>query len=152
MTVRSCRQAAKPPLFGHVHQRRDGVVSAQTLLSFELDQERYGVGADLVLEVQRAVLPVALPNAPPVVRGLLNLRGELIPLVDLRATLGLPARALRASDQLVICRVGKRTLCFAVDRAIELTEMRSDVVIPDLAALLDANAELQLDRALSAIT
>jgi purine-binding chemotaxis protein CheW len=127
-------------------------VSAQTLLSFELDQERYGVSADLVQEVQRAALPVALPNAPPAVRGLLNVRGELIPLIDLRATLRLPARPLRASDQLVICRVGERTLCFAVDRAIELTETRSDLLIPDLSAVLDADAELQLDRALTAVS
>jgi chemotaxis signal transduction protein len=152
MTVRSCRQGAEQPLFRHVHQRRDEVVSAQTLLSFELDQERYGVSADLVREVQRAVLPAALPNAPPMVRGLLNVRGELIPLIDLRATLRLPARPLRASDQVVICSIGKRTLCFAVDRAIELTEMRSDLVIPDLTALFDADAELQLDRAITAVS
>lgn len=132
--------------------RRDEVVSAETLLCFELDQGRYGVNTDLVREVQRAALPVALPNAPPAVRGLLNVRGELIPLIDLRATLRLPARPLRASDQLVICRVGERTLCFAVDRAIELTPMRSDLVIPDLAALLDPDAERQLDRALTAVT
>ena len=68
MTVRSCREGARRPQFRHVPQRRDEVVSAQTLLSFELDQERYGVSADLVREVQRAVLPVALPNAPPVVQ------------------------------------------------------------------------------------
>jgi chemotaxis signal transduction protein len=78
-------------------------------------------------------------------------RGELIPLMDLRAVLRLPARPIRASDELVICRLGRRTLCFAVDRVIELTEMRSELVIPDLAALLDADAELQLERALTAV-
>lgn len=40
MTVRSCRADAKRPLFRHVHQRRDEVVSAQTLLRFALDQQR----------------------------------------------------------------------------------------------------------------
>jgi chemotaxis signal transduction protein len=151
MTVRSCRGSPKRPLFPHVQQRRGAVVSAQTLLCFELDQKRFGVSTDLVREVQRAALPAALPNAPPVVRGLLNVRGELIPLMDLRAVLRLPARPIRASDELVICRLGRRTLCFAVDRVIELTEMRSELVIPDLAALLDADAELQLERALTAV-
>lgn len=152
MTVRSCHQDTESPLFPHVHQRRDEVVSAQTVLRFELDQQSYGVGADLVREVQRAALPAALPNAPPVVHGLVNVRGELIPLIDLRTALGLPARPLRASDQLVICRVGERTLCFAVDRAIDLIATPSDLVIPDLTALLDPDADLQLDRALTAVT
>lgn len=131
-------------------------MSAQTVLRFELDQQRYGVTADLVREVQRAALPVALPGAPPVVRGLLNVRGELIPLIDLRAALRLPARPLRAGDHVVFCRIGTRTLCFGVDRAIDLIEMDADrataLVMPDLAALLDPDAELQLDRALTAVT
>ena len=119
-------------------------MSAQTLLLFELDHEHWAVHADLVTEIQRAALPVAMRDGPPLVRGLVNVRGEMVPLMDLRATLRLPARALRASDQLVICRIGQRTLCFAVDRAIDLIEIGSNAgvtdgvrVIPDLAALLE---------------
>lgn len=152
-------------------------VSTQTLLRFALDHEIYAVRADLVREIQRAALPVVLPDGPPIVRGLLNVRGELVPLVDLRAKLRLPARPLRASDQLVICRIRRRTLSFAVDRAIDLVEIEADrltaadtvvrggrrmadqvarladglMVIPDLEALLDADAELLLDRALAAV-
>lgn len=144
MTVRSCREATQRPLFGRVHQRRDGVVSAQTLLRFELDHEDWAVQADLVTEIQRAALPVAMRDGPRLVRGLVNVRGEMVPLVDLRATLRLPARPLRASDQLVICRIGQRTLCFAVDRAIDLIQIEPEPdraggvrVIPDLAALLE---------------
>jgi purine-binding chemotaxis protein CheW len=151
--------------------------SAHTLLRFALDHETYAVRADLVREIQRAVLPVALPDGPPIVSGLLNVRGELVPLVDLRAKLRLPPRPLRASDHLVVCRVRQRTLSFAVDRAIDLVEIGSDrltaadtvvrggrrmadeiarlpdglMIIPDLAALLDADAELLLDRALAAV-
>jgi chemotaxis signal transduction protein len=144
MTVRSCREATQRPQFGRVHQRRDEVVSAQTLLRFELDHEHWAVQADLVMEIQRAALPVAMRDGPRLVRGLVNVRGEMVPLVDLRATLRLPARPLRASDQLVICRIGQRTLCFAVDRAIDLIEIEAEPgaadrlrVIPDLAALLE---------------
>jgi purine-binding chemotaxis protein CheW len=151
-------------------------LSVLLLLRFELDHERYAVRSDAVREVQRAALPAALPNAPPIVRGLLNVRGELVPLVDLRARLRLPERPLRATDHLVICRVGGRTLGFAVDRAIDFIEIESErvtatdtvvsagrrlsdriarlpdglLLIPDLAALLDADAELLLDRALAA--
>ena len=157
------------------HVDRQGV-SVRLLLRFELDHERYAVSSELVREVQRAALPAALPNAPPIVQGLLNVRGELVPLVDLRAKLRLPERPLRATDHLVICRVHERTLCFAVDRAIDILEIESDrviametvasagrrmsdhvarladglMLIPDLAALLDADAELLLDRALTA--
>jgi purine-binding chemotaxis protein CheW len=150
----------------------------ETLLRFQLDHETYAIRAHLVREVQRAALPAALPGAPAIVSGLLNVRGELVPVVDLRARLRLPARPLRASDHLVFCRIRDRTLCFAVDRAIDLVEIDPDrvgttenvvgggrrmadhvarladglMVIPNLTALLDADAELLLDRALSAIT
>lgn len=144
MTVRSCREGPGSPLFPHGHRRRDGVVSAQTLLRFELDHEHWAVQADLVTEIQRAALPVAMRDGPRLVRGLVNVRGEMVPLMDLRATLRLPARPLRASDQLVICRIGQRTLCFAVDRTIDLIEIEPEPdaagglrVIPDLAALLE---------------
>lgn len=144
MTVRSCREGLQSPLFPHVHRRHDEVVSAQTLLRFELDHEPYAVHADLVREIQRAALPVAVRDGPPLVRGLVNVRGELVPLMDLRAMLRLPARPLRASDQLVICRIGQRTLCFAVDRAIDVIASESSAgaadgvrVISDLAALLE---------------
>ena len=144
MTVRSCREGPHSPLFPHVPRRRDEVVSAQALLRFELDHEHWAVQADLVTEIQRAALPVATRDRPRLVRGLVNVRGEMVPLMDLRATLRLPARPLRASDQLVICRIGERTLCFAVDRAIDLIEIEAEGgaadglrVIPDLAALLE---------------
>src|SRR5687767_4061653 len=100
MTVRSCREGPQSPLFGRVHQRRDEVVSAQTLLRFELDHEHWAVQADLVTEIQRAALPVAVREGPRLMRGLVNVRGELVPLMDLRATLRLPPRPLRASDQI----------------------------------------------------
>jgi purine-binding chemotaxis protein CheW len=151
--------------------------STETLLRFQLDQETYAVRAHLVREVQRAALPATLPGAPAIVSGLLNVRGEMVPVVDLRARLRLPARPLRASDHLVFCRIRDRTLCFAVDRAIDLVAIDTDhvratetvvgggrrmadhvarlpdglMVIPNLAALLDADSELLLDRALSAI-
>ena len=143
MTVRSCRDGPQRPLFGGVHPRRDEVVSAQTLLRFELDHEQYAVQADFVREIQRAALPVAFQDGPPPLRGLVNVRGELVPLMDLRSTLRLPARPLRASDQLVICRIGQRTLCFVVDRTIDLIESEPEAgaaaglhVIRDLAVLL----------------
>jgi purine-binding chemotaxis protein CheW len=148
----------------------------ETLLRFQLDHGTYAVRAGLVREIQRAALPATLPGAPAIVSGLLNVRGELVPVVDLRARLRLPARPLRASDHLIFCRIRGRTLCFPVDRAIDLVEIDPDrvrgtetvvgggrrmadhvarladglMVIPDLAALLDADAELLLDRALSA--
>jgi purine-binding chemotaxis protein CheW len=97
------------------------------LLAFALDGERYALPAADVLEVQRAVAMAALPRSPAIVEGVINLRGKLVPVLDIRARLGLPPRPLRPADQLVVVRLGGtgvrgggRTVAIRVDRALDL--------------------------------
>ncbi len=143
------------------------------LLVFELEGERCALPAADVREVLRAVLPARLPNAPDIVAGVLDVRGELVPLVDVRRRFGLPPRTLAADDHIVIARVGHRLVAFAVERAEDVVRVPSvdvrdvaDVaigtqhvagvarlddgllVIHDLRAFLSADEALALDGAL----
>lgn len=81
----------------------------------------------LPLESVREVLPAAavtpLPHAPEVIHGLMNLRGEPLPVLSLRARLGLPRRPIEPDDHFVVCRVGKRDVGVWVDRADELLRL-----------------------------
>jgi purine-binding chemotaxis protein CheW len=93
------------------------------VLVLSLEGQRYGVGAAVVRELVRAVRLTPLPCAPDVVEGLLNLRGELVPVLDLRRRFGLSPRPLKASDHLVVVRAAERTVALRVDRAEGLLEV-----------------------------
>jgi purine-binding chemotaxis protein CheW len=87
------------------------------VLLFTLAGQRYALPAEEVRELVRAVRLTPLPHAPAVVEGLLNLRGELLPVLDLRRRFRLPARRLSASDHLVVAQAGPRRVALRVDRA-----------------------------------
>jgi purine-binding chemotaxis protein CheW len=86
----------------------------------ELDGQRYGLRADAVREVVRAVTITSLPNAPAVVEGIINVRGSVIAVLDLRRRFELPARPLDPSEYFVLARAGDRDVALRVDRATEL--------------------------------
>jgi len=144
------------------------------VVTFALAGERCAIAAEDVREVLRATLPSRLPKAPDVVAGVLNVRGELVPLLDIRGRFGLPARPLAPDDHIVVARVAHRVVAFAVERVLDLTrvpaaEVRAAasvasgvehvagiarlavglLVIYDLRAFLSADEVLTLDRALA---
>ncbi|MGZ3457816.1 MAG: chemotaxis protein CheW [Archangium sp.] len=87
------------------------------VLLFTLEGQRYALSTEDVRELARAVRLTPLPRAPAVVEGLLNLRGELLPVLDMRRRFRLPARPLSASDHLVVAQAGPRRVVLRVDRA-----------------------------------
>lgn len=90
------------------------------VLTFLLAGERCAIAASQTREVVRAVAPTRLPKAPPIVAGVLNLRGELIPLLDVRRRFGLPPRAVAVDDHIIIATAAGRAVAFAVDHALDL--------------------------------
>ena len=87
----------------------------------EVHGVRCGLPAPGVLELHPVVAVSPLPGAPAVVEGVIDVRGSVVAVVDLRARLGLPRRPPLLSDHLVVSRVGARTVALRVDRAVELT-------------------------------
>lgn len=69
----------------------EDLVGAERVLSFRLGREHYGVPIVVVREIIGLVDITPLPGAPEYFRGVLNLRGKSIPIIDLRTKLGLPA-------------------------------------------------------------
>jgi purine-binding chemotaxis protein CheW len=90
------------------------------VLVFEVGGQCYALPSSDVRELVRAVAVRPLPGAPAIVEGIINLRGELVPVLDLRARLRLPPRELRPSDHFIVAEVDGRRLALRVDRALEL--------------------------------
>ncbi len=93
------------------------------LLTFDLAQRRIAVLATAVQAVTRAVAVSALPKAPPIVEGVVNFRGILVPVLDIRQRFGLPSRALTPDQHMIIARSGPRSVALRVDRAVNLTSV-----------------------------
>ena len=93
------------------------------LLIFELGDQRYGLPVADVREIVRAVPPVPLPGVPAGIEGVINIRGNVVPVLDLRRQFGLPAKPLEHTDHLVIARVADRVVALRVDRATELARL-----------------------------
>jgi len=82
---------------------------------FRIDEQRYGVILSAVEKVIRAVELVSLPDAPDTILGLINMRGNIIPAVNIRKKFRLPERETEINDRIIICLHGKRRIAFFVD-------------------------------------
>jgi len=91
----------------------------------ELEGQRYGFRVDAVREVVRAATITPLPNAPAVVEGIVNVRGSVVAVLDLRQRFDLRARALDPSQYFVLARAGERDVGLRVDRAVDLVSLDS---------------------------
>lgn len=100
------------------------------LATFALTGERYGIDARLVMEISRLSDYTALPHAPTHLVGITNLRGEILPVFDLRALLGLSRRALDDLTRLVV--LGKTRAEFGVlaDSTRELVTLSQTEILP----------------------
>lgn len=111
-----------------------GALTVDVVL-FELDGRRFGLPAEHVQELLRAVAIRPLPKAPPVIEGLIDVRGTAVPVLDVRARFRLPGRSLRMSDHLILACVPQRCVSFRVDRAIALVRI-SDAAIAEASAVV----------------
>jgi len=101
----------------------ESIVDMNDYVVFTLDERFYGVRLSAVVRVLRSVEITPLPKAPPIVIGVINLGGRIIPVVNIRRRFHLPERELELSDQFIVAMAlgrdshenGGRLLALAVD-------------------------------------
>ncbi|MES1177628.1 MAG: chemotaxis protein CheW [Myxococcales bacterium] len=92
-------------------------------LLFESCEQRFALALSDVTELTRACSVQALPKAPDVVIGVVNLRGQIVPVLDIRRRLGLPEKALEPSDCFMFARVAEQRVALRVDRLLGIEEL-----------------------------
>jgi purine-binding chemotaxis protein CheW len=100
------------------------------VLVFEVAGQRYALPTRDVRELVRAVAITLLPDAPAVIEGVVNVRGCVLPVLDVRARFGLPARDLDPSDHFIVASAGKRGVILRVDRATHIAFVDATSVQP----------------------
>jgi purine-binding chemotaxis protein CheW len=107
------------------------------LCVFELGGEQFVIDLMRVEEILRIHPHTVVPGAPVFLEGVVNLRGEIVPVVDVRKRLGLAlhtdavadARAKRR-ERLVLCKLGRRRVGFVVDAVSKVIRVHKDALKP----------------------
>lgn len=104
--------------------------SVQQFLTFTVEQEEYGVDIMTVREIKGWSDTTRLPNAPEFMRGVMNLRGLIIPIFDLRARFNLGLTEATAKHVVIILAVGERTIGILVDTVSDILDASNDQIKP----------------------
>jgi purine-binding chemotaxis protein CheW len=86
------------------------------ILQFELYGQRYGIPVADADEILRAVAITPLPNAPRIIEGVIDIRGTVTPVLDIRARFGMPAKQVEIGDHLIVARAGPRRVVIRADQ------------------------------------
>lgn len=97
--------------------------ASTTVLVFHLDRDRFALPAHQVREIVRAVAIARLPKAPPIVDGVINYRGAVVPVVDPRRRFDYPRRDLHPDQHFIVATARDRIVALRVDRAVQLVSV-----------------------------
>jgi purine-binding chemotaxis protein CheW len=99
-------------------------------ITFTLDAQEYGVDIMLVREIKGWTETTSLPQAPSYVRGVVNLRGIIVPIFDLRARFGMGVTTPTRMHVVIIVMVGNRITGLLVDAVSDIISVSPDQVRP----------------------
>jgi purine-binding chemotaxis protein CheW len=102
--------------------------STTSFLRVRLGDATIGLPTAAVREIVRAVAITHLPAAPSIIEGAVNVRGELVPVVDVRRRLALSPKALHPDECLVIVRLGTRVFAMRVDDVDDLIDVDTSAI------------------------
>jgi purine-binding chemotaxis protein CheW len=101
---------------------------ALQLVTFRLGNEEFGIDIKKVQEINRMIDITKIPNAPPFVEGVVNLRGKIIPIVSLRTKLGLGEADRDKATRIMVVEIEGRILGFIVDSVSEVLRIQDPTI------------------------
>jgi len=110
-------------------RQREAGASVQ-LVSFRLAQEEYGIEITKVQEIILLGEITRVPQTPDYIKGLINLRNMVIPIVDLRLRFGLPQQEPTADTRIMVLNVRGKTIGIIVDAVSEVLRVARDQIAP----------------------
>lgn len=111
------------------------------LVVFELGDESYGVDISRVQDINRMQEITEIPHAPDSVVGVINLRGRVIPVIDLRQRFGLPIVEHTKATRIVVVRMGENLIGMIVDAVSQVLRISADIVEPPSPVLASIDSK-----------
>lgn len=100
------------------------------LVSFNIGEEEFGVDILKVQEINRMSEVTRVPNAPEYVEGVINLRGKVIPIIDLRMRIGMPQKSTDKDTRIVVVELDSKVVGFVVDSVNEVLRINKSITEP----------------------
>lgn len=114
------------------------------LVVFDLAEEAYGVDIGSVREIIRMQEITAVPRTPDYVEGVINLRGKVIPVIDMRKRFGFPVADYTKDTRIVVIDIGGADIGATVDAVTEVLRLGSDSIEPPMAVITTADSDYLL--------
>ncbi len=121
-------------------------LGAREYLTFRLDAEEYGIDILKVQEIRSFERPTRIANAPSFIKGVVNLRGIIVPIVDLRLKFNCAKAEYNTFTVVIVLNLGNRVVGIVVDSVSDVMELPADSVksAPDMDSVINSEAVLGL--------
>jgi len=118
-------------------------------LTFFLEDEEYGIEILKVQEIIGMMSVTPVPRTPSFVRGVINLRGKVIPIIDLRLKFGMPAIAQTEETCIIVVRAQGVEMGIVVDKVSEVLDIATEEIdpVPSFGAAVDTAYILGIGKA-----
>jgi purine-binding chemotaxis protein CheW len=119
---------------------------AREYLTFRLDQEEYGIDILKVQEIRGYEPPTRVANAPDFIKGVVNLRGTIVPIVDMRLKFNCSKAEYNAFTVVIILNLRNRIVGVVVDSVSDVMELPAESIkaAPEIDSVIDSAAVLGL--------
>ena len=97
------------------------------LVSFKIDNEEFGVDISNVKEIIKMIQITKVPNSPDFVEGVINLRGRVIPVIDLRSRLHIEKKKQDKDTRIIVVELKGKTVGFIVDAVSEVLRIPASI-------------------------
>lgn len=116
-------------------EMRDESDMRRQFITFRSDRQEFGVDIMMVREIRGWTETTPLPNSPDYVRGVINLRGVVLPVIDLRARLGLGMTEANVKHVIIVVKAEDRTIGLLVDAVSDILTAKAEEIqaTPELA-------------------
>jgi purine-binding chemotaxis protein CheW len=105
-------------------------VNSGAYIIFSIDDQYVSLPVESVRQIIRAVQTTDLPEAPELLSGLINVGGEIIPVINIRKQFKLPQQEISIEDRIIIAKTPIHTIAFIVDDIKGVTEFSNSQIIP----------------------
>jgi purine-binding chemotaxis protein CheW len=134
-------QTSTPSAANHTAQIANPQATTREFLSFKLGDEEYGIDILRVQEIRGYEQPTRIANAADFIKGVVNLRGVIVPIVDMRIRFGMTDVQYNGSTVTIVLNIAGRTVGMVVDSVSDVLELDSAQIkaAPEFNGAVDAN-------------
>jgi purine-binding chemotaxis protein CheW len=125
----------------HDQKNKKAIDSIIQLVGFTIGKEYYGISIKSIKEINRMTEITKVPRAPQFIEGVINLRGNVIPVINLRTKVGMPKKEYDKETRIIIVELSGKTIGFIVDGVREVLRIPDNLLDPPPALAVGSKAD-----------